>query len=428
MGDVAASRRVVVTGMGVVTPIGKTVAELWAGVREGRSAIAPIERFFQNDPHFLKVPSDIPNFDLGIRIAAQITDFNHKARLRHFKRDKLILFADRYTLFAAAAADEALAQAGLAYPLPQANRSACIIGSAEAGITNLEISYRHIFELKQPSTHPLTLVRYIGSSAASHVGIEWGVKGPTFGACGACSSGGHAIELGRNLIRHGQMDLAIVGASESPHTYGTMQAWEATGLLSPDGMFPFSERRNGTVLGEGAGILVLESLDHARARGAKILAELCGLATTADSTDMLSPDLDGASETMRLALEDARLAPTEIDYVNAHGAATPAGDRVETRAIRRTFGAHAEKLAVSATKPMYGNPLGASGGIEAVICIKAMQDGWVPPTLGLDQPDPECDLDYIPNAGRQRRVGYTMSNAFGITGLNSSLVLGPPPA
>ncbi len=246
-------------------------------------------------------------------------------------------------------------------------------------------------------------MRYIGSSAASHVGIEWGVKGPTFGACGACSSGGHAIELGRNLIRQGQMDLAIVGASESPHTYGTMQAWEATGLLSPDGMFPFSERRNGMVLGEGAGILVLESLDHARARGAKILAELCGLATTADSTDMLSPDLDGASETMRLALEDAGLAPTEIDYVNAHGAATPAGDRVETRAIRRIFGAHAEKLAVSATKPMYGNPLGASGAIEAVICIKAMQDGWVPPTLGLDQPDPECDLDYVPNAGRQRQ-------------------------
>ena len=182
-----------------------------------------------------------------------------------------------------------------------------------------------------------------------------------------------------------------------------MQAWEATGLLSPDGMFPFSQRRNGMVLGEGAGILVLESLDHARARGAKVLAELCGLATTADSTDMLSPDLDGASETMRLALEDAGLAPIEIDYVNAHGAATPAGDRVETHAIRRTFGAHAEKLAVSATKPMYGNPLGASGAIEAVICIKAMQDGWVPPTLGLDQPDPECDLDYVPNTGRQRR-------------------------
>jgi nodulation protein E len=413
--------------MGVVTPIGKTVDAFWEGVREGRSAVAPIERFFQNDPHFLKVPADIPSFDLGIRIAAQITDFNHKARLRHFKRDKLILFADRYTLFAAAAADEALAQAGLAHPLPDPGRAACIIGSAEAGITNLEVAYRHIFELKQPSTHPLTLVRFIGSSAASHVGIEWGVKGPTFGACGACASGGHAIELGRNLIRQGQVDVAIVGASESPHTYGTMQAWEATGLLSPDGMFPFSARRNGMVLGEGGGILVLEALDHARARGAKVLAELCGLASTADCTDMLTPDLEGAAETMRRAMADARLAPGTIDYVNAHGMATAASDRVETRAIRKVFGRHAEKLAVSATKPMYGNPLGASGAIEAVLCIKAMEEGWLPPTLGLDQADPECDLDYVPNAGRSRTIRYAMSNAFGYTGLNSSLIFGPPP-
>lgn len=428
MGDLAASRRVVVTGMGVVTPIGKTVGDFWASVKEGKSAIAPIERFFQNDPHFLKLPSDIPNFDLDVRIAAQITDFNYKARLRHFKRDKLILFADRYTLFAAAAADEALKQAGLAHPLADPNRAACIIGSAEAGVTNLEISYRHIFELKQPSTHPLTLVRFIGSSAASHIGIEWGVKGPTFGACGACSSAGNAIDLGRNLIRQGQVDVAIVGASESPHTYGTMREWQATGLLSPDGMFPFSGRRNGMVLGEGAGVLVLESLAHARARGAKVLAELCGLATTADCTDMLAPDVDGASEAVRQALEDARLAPGDIDYVNAHGIATLQHDRVETSAIKKAFGAHAARLAVSSTKPLYGHPLGASGAIEAVICIKAMEEGWVPPTLGLDEADADCDLDYVARSGRQRSVGYTMSNCLGFSGLNSALVFGPPPA
>jgi nodulation protein E len=428
MGELAASRRVVVTGMGVVTPIGKTVGDFWSSVKEGRSAIAPIERFLQNDPHFLEVPSDIPGFDLDVRIAAQITDFDHKARLRHFKRDKLILFADRYTLFAAAAADEALGQAGLAYPFADPYRAACIIGSAEAGITNLEIAYRHIFELKQPSTHPLTLVRFIGSSAASHVGIEWGVKGPTFGACGACSSGGDAIELGRNLIRHGQVDVAIVGASEAPHTYGTMRAWQATGLLSPDGMFPFSERRNGMVLGEGAGILVLESLAHANARGARVLAELCGLATTADCTNMLAPDVEGAAETMRQALEDAQLAPGDIDYVNAHGIATPQHDRVETSAIKKTFGEHAGKLAVSSTKPMYGHPLGASGAIEAVLCIKAMEEGWVPPTLGLDASDPECDLDYVAQSGRRRSLAYTMSSCLGFTGLNSALVFGPPPA
>jgi nodulation protein E len=425
--DTGVSRRVVVTGMGAVTPIGHTVGELWAGMKEGRCAVGPIERFPQNDPHFL-VPSQIPDFDLGILIAAQIKAFDYRARLKHFKRDKLIMFADRYSLFAAAAADEAVKQSGLVIPFASPYRVACIIGSGEAGIMNLEIAYRHIFELKQPSTHPLTLVRFIGSSAAAHVGIECGVKGPTFGICSACSSGAHAIKQGRDLIRSGLVDVAIVGGAEAPHTYGTMRAWQATRLLSPEGIFPFAKRRNGTVLGEGAGVLVLESMHHAKVRGARILAELCGVGATSDCTDMIEPDVEGASQAMRLALDDAQLAPSDIDYVNAHGLGVARNDRIETRAIKQVFGKHAGALVLSATKSMYGHPLGASGGIAAAVCIKAMEEGWVPPTIGLDEADPECDLDYTPNVGRTRKLTYSMSNSFAFTGLNAALVFGPPPA
>lgn len=427
MADSGSSRRVVVTGMGAVAAIGHTVPEFWDGVRQGKCAVAPIERFFQNDPHFL-LPSQIENFDLQVMIGAQIKGFDYKARLRHSKRDKLIMFADRYSLFAAAAADEAVKQSGLQVPFAAPYRSACIIGSAEGGVVNLEAAYRHIFELRQPSTHPLTLVRFIGSSAAAHVGIECGIKGPTFGACSACASGAQAIGLGRDYIRHGLVDVAIVGASDSPFTYATMREWEATELLSPQGIFPFARRHSGTVLAEGAGILVLESMHHAKARGATILAELCGVGSTSDGTDILTPDVAEAAEAMRLALEDAQLAPSDIDYVNAHGTGIAKADRAESAAINCAFGAHAATLAVSSTKGMHGHPLGASGALGAITCIKAMQDGWVPPTLGLDEPDPDCDLDFTANVGREKRLAYTMANSFGLSGLNASLVFGPPPA
>jgi nodulation protein E len=427
MGNKGADRRVVVTGMGVVTSIGQTVADFWAAMKDGRSGVAPIERFFQNDPHSL-TPEQIPDFELDVMIAAQIKGFDHKARLRHFKRDKIIMFADRYSLFAAAAADEALKQSGLPLPFSSPYRAASIVGSAEGGVINLEAAYRHIFELKQPSSHPLTLVRFIGSSASAHIGIECGVKGPTFGTCSACASSTQAIQIGRDLIRNGQVDIAVVGGSDAPHTYGTMRAWRETKLLSRDGIFPFASRHDGTVLAEGAGILVLESMHHARARDAPILAELSGIGTTADGTDMINLGQEGAGEAMRLALEDAGLAPGDIDYVNAHGTGVAASDRMETAAIRALFGKHANDLAVSSTKSMYGHPLGASGAIAAVACIKVMQECWVPPTIGLDTSDPECDLDYVPNVGRSKKVGRTMANAFGLTGLNAVLVLGPPPA
>jgi nodulation protein E len=408
-----ARRRVVVTGLGVVTAIGQNVAEFWAAMREGKCGVSELGGF--------------PLEDLKILIAAQIKDFDHKARLKHFKRDKIILHADRYSWFAAAAADEAVRQSGLEFPLADPYRAACIIGSGAGGLVTYEKAYRDLFIENKRATHPLTLLRIIGSSASAHVGIEFGIKGPTFATCSACSTAAHAIGIARDYIRHGLVDVAVAGASESVINYGTMKAWQAMHVLSPEGCFPFAKKRNGTVLGEGAGILVLESLEHAQARGATILAELVGYGMTSDSKDMVNPDIEGPRQAMQLALDDAELEPTRVDYLNAHGTATTINDANETNAIKEVFGQHAYKLAVSSTKSMHGHPLGAGGGIEAVACIKAIGEGWVPPTLGLDEPGDGCDLDYVPNKGRDMQVRYAMSNSFAFGGLNAVLVFGPPP-
>lgn len=407
-------RRVVVTGMGVVTPIGTTVDTFWESLRAGKSGVSELGGF--------------PLEDLKILIAAQIKDFDHKARLKHFKRDRIITLADRYSWFAAAAADEAVKMAGLEMPLTNPYRSACIIGSGAGGLVTFETAYRDLFILQKRATHPLTLLRIIGSSAAAHVGIEFGVKGPTFATCSACSTASHAIGLARDYIRDGIVDVAIAGASESVINYGTMKAWQALHVLSPEGCFPFAKKRNGTVLSEGAGILVLESLEHAQARGATILAELSGFGMASDSQDMVKPTVEGPSVAMQDALTDAGIQPAQIDYLNAHGTATADNDINETKAIKNVFGEHAYKLAISSTKSMTGHPLGAGGGIEAVACIKAMQDSFVPATIGLDEPGEGCDLDYIPNVGREKKVKYAMSNSFAFGGLNAVLVFGPPPA
>lgn len=406
------NRRVVVTGMGVITPIGLNVDEFWQGLKEARSGVSELEGF--------------PLDDLYIKIAAQIKNFDPKDHLRDFKRDKIIMHADRYSWFAAAAASQAVAQSGLEVPFVDPYRSACIIGSGAGGLVTYETAYRDLFIRNKRATHPLTLLRIIGSSASAHVGIEYGVKGPTFATCSACSTATHAIGAARDYIRHGLVDVAIAGASESVINYGTMKAWQALRVLSDKGCFPFSKKRNGTVLGEGAGILVLEEYEHAKARGANILAELCGYGMTSDAQDMVNPDIEGPKEAMRLALEDAHLQPSAIDYLNAHGTATTINDRNETNAIKEIFGEHAPKLAISSTKSMHGHPLGAGGGIEAVASIKAIQENWVPPTANLEEADPECDLDYVPNHGRDQKVDYAMSNSFAFGGLNAVLVFGQP--
>ncbi|WP_334149010.1 beta-ketoacyl-[acyl-carrier-protein] synthase family protein [Hyphomicrobium sp.] len=408
------TRRVVVTGLGVVTPIGLNVGDFWESLKQGKSGVSELGGF--------------PLDDLKILIAAQIKDFDPKVQLKNYKRDKIIMHADRYSWFAAAAAEQAVAQSGLEFPLENPYRSACIIGSGAGGLTTFENAYRDLFIHNKRATNPLTLLRIIGSSASAHVGIEYGVKGPTFATCSACSTASHAIGIARDYIQNDLADVAIAGASESVINYGTMKAWQALHVLSPQGCYPFSKRRNGTVLGEGAGILVLEELEHAKRRGATILAELVGYGMASDSQDMVKPTVEGPAYAMQMALDDAGIEASAIDYLNAHGTATKDNDINETKAIKEVFKNAASKLAVSSTKSMTGHPLGAGGGIEAVVTIKAMQESWVPPTIGLDEVDPECDLDYVPNVGRSMKVSYAMSNSFAFGGLNAVVVFGPPPA
>jgi len=403
------ARRVVVTGHGAVTPIGTGIGPFWESLRAGRCGVGEIKSF--------------DTAELYIHIAGEVDDFDPRQLLD----SKHILLADRYSQFAGAAAKEAMTQAGFDGPVENGLRAACIIGSGIGGLVSLEKGYEDLFVHNKKATHPLTLLRSIGSSAAAHVGIDYGIKGPCFGTVSACSTAAHAIGLTFQLIRGNAADMGVAGASEAALTFGSMRAWQAMRVLSPDGCFPFSKGRNGTVLAEGAGILVMEELEHARARGATILAEVLGFGMTADAGDMVNPDIEGPTAAMQLALEDSRIAPADIDYLNAHGTATAINDVNETNAIKRVFGDSAYDLLVSSTKSMTGHTLGAGGGIEASACIKAIEENYAPPTVGFDAPGDECDLDYVPNEGRTREINYAMSNSFAFGGLNSVLVFGPPP-
>jgi nodulation protein E len=402
----------VVTGQGVVTPLGTGVDKFWAAMKGSACGIREVQSFDTQD--------------LYITIAGEVPDFDPRERLQ----SKQLMLADKYSQYAGCAAHEAVTQSRLEYPIKDADsyRAACIIGSGVGGLTTLEFSYKMLFKENKRATHPLTLLKAIGSSASAHVSIEYGIKGPTFGVVSACSTATHSIGLTYRMIREGLVDMGLAGAAEASLNWGATRAWQAMRVLSPDGLWPFSKKRNGTVLAEGAGILMLEEYERARDRGAPILAELMGYGMTADAADMVNPSIDGASTAMQQALDDAALAPSDIDYVNAHGTATMVNDINETRAIKRVFGNAANKLSISSTKSMHGHCLGAGGGIEAIAAIKAMQENFVPPTVGLDDPDPECDLDYTPNAGKTRDINYVMSNSFAFGGLNAVLVFGPPPA
>lgn len=393
----------------MVTPIGLDSNETWASMKEGKCGVSRIENF--------------PLEDLYIHIAGEIKGFDPATHVS----SKKIQYGERYSWFAGRAAEEAWLMSGLPTPYNNPYRSCCIIGTGAGGYSTVETAYRDLFIKNKRATHPLTLLRIIGSSASAHVGIEYGIKGPTFATCSACSTATHAIGLAYDYIRQGLVDVGVAGASEAVLTYGSMRTWQAMRVLSPEGCFPFSKRRNGTVLAEGAGILVLEEYEHAKRRGAKILAELMGFGMSSDSKDMVNPDIDGPRSAMQFALDDAGLDASEIDYLNAHGTATALNDVNETNAIKDVFGDHAYKMAISSTKSMHGHLLGAGGGVEAGVCIKAINEGWVPPTVGYTEPDPKCDLDYVPNEGRAMNVRYTMSNSFAFGGLNAVLVFGRAP-
>ncbi len=400
--------RVAITGLGCIAAPGNDVPSFWAALKEARGGIGPVS---------------VPHDKLNIRIAAEVKGFDPA---KHFDERKLMLL-DRFSQLTLVAAREAVAQSGLDFKAGLGRESAVVIGTGAGGMGTIEDAYTRLFGSNGSGGSsrqvPLTIPRLMISAATSHVTMEFGITGPSFAVSSACSSANHAIGEAYWMVKSGRARAAVTGGAEACITYGCMKAWEALRVLAPDTCRPFSGGRKGMVLGEGAGIVVIERFDDAKARGADILAELAGVGMTADAGDIVQPSEQGASDAMNLALKDGGLKPEDIGYINAHGTGTLVNDATETRAIKRSFGAHASKLMVSSTKSMHGHTLGAAGAVELVAAVMALKDGVVPPTANYQRPDPACDLDYVPNAARAARPAAALSNSFAFGGLNAVLAL-----
>jgi nodulation protein E len=392
--------------MGVISALGHSAAANWEALREGRSGIAPIAN----------IPTDL----LNIKIAAEVRGFDPAA---HFEHKRLPLL-DRVSQLALVAAREAVAQSGLDFRAGnRGERTACIIGSGIGGETTHNEQSKRFYGDKNPRVHPLSIVRVMANAPACHVGIEFGLTGPAFAVVSACASANHAMAQAFDMVRSGKVDFAVTGGSEACVTEPIMKAWEAMRVTADDTCRPFCKQRRGMVLGEGAGIFVLEEYERARRRGADILAEFAGSGMTADAGDMVFPSEVTIARAMQHALADAALAADAVGYINAHGTGTPANDPTESKAIRRVFATHADKLAVSSTKSMHGHALGAAGAIELIAVIGALRHGIIPPTANFLDPDPECDLDYVPNTARERKLHAALSNSFAFGGLNAVVAL-----
>jgi nodulation protein E len=356
---------------------------------------------------------------LRFQNGAEVKGYTHQPYFDDRRAD----FMDRFAQFALIAAREAVANSGVEWT-PELKESAAIVtGSCVGGQNAQDAGFVEIYQKATNRVHPLTIARTMANAGASHISMEFGITGPALTISTACSSAGHAIAQAYQMVAMGTSDLAITGGSESPFSFGFLKAWEAMRVVSPDTCRPFSKDRRGMILGEGGAMLVLEPLEAAKARGARIHAELVGFGMSADASHITQPSKDGAARAMRAALRSAGLAPEAIGYINAHGTATLANDPTETAAIRQVFGAHADKLAVSSTKSMHGHTLGAAGALECVAAALALRDGVLPPTVNYLTADPECDLDVIPNVARRQQVEYAMSNSFAFGGLNAVLVL-----
>ena len=398
-------QRVAITGVGCISAVGHTASATWQGLKNGVSGIAPTTAVAPEKLH--------------IRIAAEVKDFDEAAYFDERKAN----FLDRFSKLAVVAAREAIADSGLDFADGLGRDTAAIIGTGVGGINTLDDSFDRLYGKGNPRVHPLTVPRLMVSAAASHITMEHGITGPSFAVSSACSSANHAIGEAFWMVRTGRVKAAVTGGSEATITLGTIKGWEALRVMAPDTCRPFSGGRKGMVLGEGAGMFVLEPMDDARARGATIYAELAGFGMSADAGDLVLPAEEGGASAMARALEDARLNPDDVDYINAHGTGTVANDVTETRAVRRVFGPQAERLVMSSTKSMHGHALGAAGALELTATVLAMRDGVVPPTMGYQERDPACDLDYAPNEARDRTIRAALSNSFAFGGLNAVLAL-----
>ena len=398
--------RVVVTGLGALTPLGHTVPAYWEHLKQGASGLGPI-LYVQGRE------------ELTQKIAGEVKDFDP---LKHFS-DRDLSTLDRFSQFALVAAREAIAQSGLVFDRPLSLRTATIIGTGVGGQNTLDDAFRRLYLEKKQRLFPLSIPRLMTNAPASQISMHHGLRGPAFVVASACASATHAIGLAFHMVRSGAVDCAVTGGTEACVSFGTLRGWEAMRVMAPDACRPFSKDRKGLILGEGAAVLVLEPLERARARGAQILGEIVGFGMTADAGDLTAPDIDGMSRAMEGAMADAKLAPQDIQYVNAHGTGTVANDSTETQALHKVFGDHARKLAVSSTKSMIGHALGAAGALELVATLLALREGIVPPTIGYLGPDPACDLDYVPNEARAMKIDAALSNSFAFGGLNAVLAV-----
>lgn len=406
------SQRVVATGLGLVTPLGNDVPSTWSALIAGRSGVGPLTQF------------DHSGFKT--HIAAEVKDFDPTLYLDKPTARRM----DRFLHFAVAAVREAVSDAQLDMAAIPPRRVGVIVGSGIGGVHALLEGQMALVERGARRVSPFAVPALMLNSASAHISIMLGARGPNLALATACATGTHALGEAAEMIRRGHADVMIAGGSEGAVVpiavagFENMQALSARNDEPERASRPFDRDRDGFIIGEGAGIVVLERLEHARARGARIYGELIGYGNTADAFHITAPSEDGvgAAECMLMALEDAGIEPSAVDYVNAHGTSTPLNDASETQAIKRVFGDHAYRLPVSSTKSMTGHLMGAAGAIEGAFCLLAMQEGIIPPTINYEHPDPACDLDYVPNVARPARIGVAISNSFGFGGHNGTVV------
>ncbi|MEC9197443.1 MAG: beta-ketoacyl-[acyl-carrier-protein] synthase family protein [Pseudomonadota bacterium] len=398
-------RRVVITGAGTINALGRDVATTLEAMREGRCGISDLKM------------RDLER--LAIRIGGQVHDYVPEDR---WNRQQIALY-DRFTQFALIAAEEAIQQSGLSFTGKLAARSGVVLGTAGGGLSTSDENYRTVYEEGKNRVHPFIVPKLMNNAAASHVSMEHNLKGPTFTVATACASSNHAMGQAFHMIRSGMSDVMLTGGSEAMLCFGGLKAWEGLRVMSKDACRPFSLNRNGMVQGEGAAMFVFEDYDHAKARGAEILAEVVGFAMTSDAADIVMPSKQGAARAIQGAMTDAQLNSDDVGYINAHGTGTAANDKTECAAVADVFGHHADDLMISSTKSMHGHLIGGTGAVELLACIMALRDGVIAPTIGYEEPDPDCALDVVPNEARDAKVNVVLSNAFAFGGLNAVLAL-----
>lgn len=406
------NRRVVITGMGAITPIGNNVEDFWNNIKKGTVGIKEITKFDTTD-HKVKLAAEVKDLD--------ITQYIDKKEARRL---------DPFCQYAIISAREAMAQSGLKVTQENAERIGCIVGSGIGGLGTIESEHTKLMEKGPKRVSPLMIPMIIGNMAAGNVAIDLGIKGKCTCIVTACATATHSIGEAFRAIKYGEADAMVAGGCESSITPLGVAGFAALTALNETtdiyrASIPFDAERHGFVMGEGAGIIVLEELEMAKERGANILAEVVGYGATCDAFHITSPaeDGSGAGKAMQQAMKEAEIAPEQVNYINAHGTSTKLNDLFETRAIKYAFGNHAEKLAINSTKSMIGHLLGAAGGVELIATVKSIQDSYVHETVGLKVPDPECDLDYVVGSGREMDVEYAMSNSLGFGGHNGSLLI-----